>query len=45
LLALIVQLLLGRRPGDDGERAAWRELASLAADPASGLAVRGTPPF
>jgi hypothetical protein len=48
LLGLIVQLLVGKRgpaSGDDGERAAWRDLASLAADPASGIAVRGKKPF
>jgi hypothetical protein len=45
LLALIARALLG--PDRSAPPAAvdpWQELASLAADPAAGLAVRGKPP-
>ena len=49
LLALLVRTLLGsvnvavpsRAPARDEP---WQELAALAADPASGLAIRGKPP-
>jgi len=44
LLALIAGALAGRPAADPAQQGEWDELKALAADPASGLGIRGKPP-
>lgn len=47
LLCMLVKALLGiaeRTPGAAADRDAWQALHALAADPNSGISIRGTPP-